>query len=181
MRTTSRVTDGQCRSAPSAGTGTTTEGDASQRAAFCRSKRYQRRLRAGMPQAVIAEIGPRRRIVGTKPLHAIGDTVAATGHHGNGTVIGVAIVVIRVVVALIIVARSAIVSVGVGGERATDHGACDRRARPEAAAVMTIAAAATVPGGMTAVPVAAAAVKARRRCAGRKTRRGRAAAQPHAA
>src|SRR4051812_40961654 len=40
------------------------------------------RLRAGVPQAVSAEVGPRCRIVGAEALRAIGDVIAA-GSRGN--------------------------------------------------------------------------------------------------
>src|SRR3979490_2014565 len=54
------------------------------------------RLRAEMPQAVVAEIGSRRRIVGLVGLHAVGDVVTAGRRRGNGDTAVVVILVIGV-------------------------------------------------------------------------------------
>src|SRR5580693_7044019 len=127
------------------------------------SKRYQLRLRAGVPQAVIAEIGAGGRIVGTIALRAVAGVAAdRAGNNRNRTVIGVAVVVVGVVVARpVIIVRSAVVGVGVGSEHAADHGTCDR-ARKEAASTMVkvataVPGTAAIPGAPTTVPRTTAA------------------------
>src|SRR5207302_1181808 len=88
--------------------------------------------RAGIPLAVIAEIGSRRRIVGLVSLHAVRHGIIA----GRGCLSDRAVVVISVRV--IVVVRA----VGIGICRA-DAGT-DRDARPEAAATVVIMAIAAV-------------------------------------
>src|SRR5438552_15751131 len=100
--------------------------------------RYRLRLRAGVPQAVIAEIGSRRRIVGLVGLHAVGDGIVADrsrGHRNNG-----AIIVVRVIVVVRpVVARPAIIGVA-RRERAAAHGTGNRAGEEAAAAAITVAA-----------------------------------------
>src|SRR3979490_2751245 len=52
------------------------------------------RVRGEMPQAVIAEIGSRHRIVGLVGLHAVGDVVTAGRRGGNGDSTVAAVLVI---------------------------------------------------------------------------------------
>src|SRR5580698_9983696 len=121
--------------------------------------RSQLRLLAGVPLAVIAKIGPGRRIVGAIALSTIAGVAAATGRDGNGaatvigegvaTAIGAAIVIGESSAAIIVVgaaivagvATIAIASIRIGRGRqcAADHRS-GYRAGPEPSAP-TIAAA----------------------------------------
>src|SRR5258707_13970229 len=97
-------------------------------------------LRAGMPQAVIAEIGAGRRIVGLVALCAIGRRIAAAvGHYGDGRAL-VIVVVVGIVGGIVVIAAAVI---GVGAEPADRS--TRRDAGPEAATAMAPAAAATIP------------------------------------
>src|SRR5262249_39571803 len=118
-------------------------------------------LRAGMPQAVEAEIGPGRRIVGAISLCAVGRVTATARNRPQGpnsAVVGVAgFVVIGVAVArVIIVARSAVIGVG-GPERS------DRNTRGERAGEKAVAMETAMPGAGVAGPGRAAA-SPRRAC-----------------
>src|SRR5512140_1449710 len=106
------------------------------------------RLRAGVPVAVIAEIGARPGIVGTVGLHAVGHRIVAAGRHRNRGVV-------VVVISRRVVARAAIIAVRPRCDRATDDCTGDR-AGDEAAAVP--AAATAVPATAATVPATAAAV-----------------------
>src|SRR5450759_878187 len=110
-----------------------------------------------MPVAVIAEIGPRPRIVGAVGLHAVSHGVIADGRqrHGHRAVI----VILVVVIARRVIARSAIVALR--RDRAADQGA-GHRAGDEAAATTV----ATITAGVAAAITADAA----------EARHGRAAA-----
>src|SRR3981189_2871180 len=68
------------------------------------------RLRAEMPQAVIAEICSRRRIVRLVGLHAVGDVVTAGRRRGNGD--SAVIVILVIVVTGRVIARSVITIAG---------------------------------------------------------------------
>src|SRR3981081_2327557 len=68
------------------------------------------RLRAEMPQAVVAEIGSRRRIVRLVGLHAVGDVVTARRRRGNGD--SAIVVVLVIVVTGRVIARSVIAIAG---------------------------------------------------------------------
>src|SRR6185312_17464849 len=100
-----------------------------------------RRLRAGMPIAVIAQICSRSRIVRPIPLHAIGGSVLVTGPRHDGY--RATIVIIPVIIAGIrgVVAGAAIIALR--RDRASDHRAGDARghAGTEAATMVMIAAA----------------------------------------
>jgi hypothetical protein len=65
-------------------------------------------LRAGVPVAVIAEIGSRLRIVGTVGLHAVGDRIVAAGRRGNRN--RAVIIGLVVVIAGRVIARAAIIA-----------------------------------------------------------------------
>src|SRR5438876_8590748 len=122
-------------------------------------------LRAGMPQAIEAEIRSRGRIVGPVALRAVARIGALVRHDRDGGAFIIAVVVVSVVVAwAVIIIRAAVIGVGVGGERAADHGA-GNRAGEEATVMMmevTAAPAAAIPDRTAATPIAAA-VKADRR------------------
>ena len=94
-------------------------------------------LRAGMPVAVIAEIGTRPRVIGAIGLHAVGNRiVAADRARGNRDR---AVVILVIVIARRVVARSAIIRTG--GERAADHGTGDKAGNNAAAAAIGVTAA----------------------------------------
>src|SRR3954451_6756292 len=80
-------------------------------------------LRAGMPQAVIAEIGSRPHVVGAVSLPAIADVIAARRRlDSDRAVINIAVVIVTI--AGRVVART--ISVALRGQRATDHSSRDR-------------------------------------------------------
>src|SRR5882757_5853159 len=129
-------------------------------------------LRAGMPVAVIAEIGARVRIVGTIALHAIADGIVASGRrsHRHRTIVIRSVIIVsgRVGRAAIIAGLATIIAAR--GNGAADHGTCDRAGNEAAAtatAVVTPPAAAPVITAATTAATAearaatAAAVKAR--------------------
>src|SRR5216684_2653096 len=106
-----------------------------------RIRKSHMRLRTGVSQTIIAEIGPRRRIVGLVGLHAVSDIVTADGsrgHRNNGAV---------VIVLVIIVALRTVVAVALRRDRAADH-RTGNRAGDKAAAAAAIAA--TVAAAITA-------------------------------
>src|SRR6476646_8937505 len=112
-------------------------------------KRFKR-LRAGMPKTVVAEVGARRRVVGPVGLHAPGDRIVAAGDDRDRC----CIVILVVIVAGRVVARSAIITVALGSDRgAADNRAGRKTGAKAAAAVMSIAV----------TPAAAAVAKARLR------------------
>src|ERR1700731_3766304 len=110
------------------------------------SRNLKTRLRAGVSIAVIAEISPRRRIVGTIGLHAIRHGIVAGGSRGHRN--GAIIVVLVVVVARRIIARPAIVAVTLRRERAANPRASTRAGDKVATTAVTIAA--TVAAAITA-------------------------------
>jgi hypothetical protein len=120
------------------------------------SKVSYARLRAGVPQAVIAEIGSRPHVIGAVSLPAIGDVIAARCRlDGYRAVIDIAVVIIPI--AGWVVART--ISVALRGKRATDHSSRHSSGK-EAAAMMMVAIAATA-----VIGTATAAISRARRAA----------------
>src|SRR4051812_15685371 len=115
------------------------------------------RLRAGVPLAIVAQIGSRRRVVRAILLCAISHIVAPGGgrsRRNNGIIIRVRVVVVAVVRPIAIaIARPVIAR----RERAPDHGTGNRAGEEPAAATAMIAAVPTA----AALPVSAAAAKSR--------------------
>src|SRR6266550_5697357 len=105
-------------------------------------------LRAGVPQAVVAEIGSRRRIVGLVGLHAVGVGILANRCRNcryNGRII--VVVGIIVAIGVVVIAGPAI---GVArGERAADHGAGNRAGEEPAVAITVAAVPASVAAAIT--------------------------------
>src|SRR6266576_1363925 len=111
--------------------------------------RYRLRLRAGVPQAVKAEVGSRRRIVGLVGLHAVGNGIVANRGRGHRHHRGI-VVVVGIIVAVAVVIRRAIIVAR--GERTADHGTGHRAGEEPATAVaITVAAvpAATIAAAIT--------------------------------
>src|SRR6185437_10290818 len=105
----------------------------------------QPRLRAGVPQAVIAEIGSGRGIVGAIPLHAVGRCVAFNRRGGHGHD---AIIIVPVVIIVVAVIAGAVIAVGTRRQRAA-YDCAGNRARPEAAAMVVM-----IPAAIAARPAA---------------------------
>src|ERR1700730_17471678 len=114
-------------------------------------------LRAEMPVTVIAEIGPRLRIVGTVGL-AVSDCIIAAGGRRHRD--RAAVVIISVVfVARRIIARSAVIAVALRGQRAANH--CTRDCAGNEAAVTVTAVAIISATTISATTAAAAATTSR--------------------
>src|SRR5882757_8010756 len=113
-------------------------------------------LRAGVPQAVIAEISSRCGIVGTIGLRAIAGRIFVGDRPRRNRHRAAIIIILVVVIALRIIARSAVVAVALRGDRAADYGTgyCSR---DEAATATTVITAAII----AAIDAATAAAKAR--------------------
>src|SRR3984893_12522930 len=106
---------------------------AHQKYAVLRSEDFQTRLRAGVSQPVVTEIGSRRGIIGTIGLHAVGEGVIPCGRRGNRAVI----VILVAVIARRGVARPAVIGIAVCRERAADQ-CTGHDAREEAAVVIAV-------------------------------------------
>ena len=130
-------------------------------------------LRAGMPLAVITEIGSRGRIIRFVSLRTVSGIVAA-GSCLNGHRAIVVIAAAVVIVARRIVTRTAIITVALRGEGATDHSAGYGARDEPAATAMTII---TATAGISATIAAATAAKSRSRRAAAKSWTRRAAAE----
>src|SRR3984893_2346422 len=109
---------------------------AHQKPAVLRSEDFQTRLRAGVPQPVVTEIGSRRGIIGTIGLHAVGDSVIPCGSRGNRHHRAI-IVILVAVIARRVVARPAVIGIAVCRERAADQ-CTGHDAREEAAVVIVV-------------------------------------------
>src|SRR3954469_18624015 len=105
-------------------------------------------LRAGMPQAVISEVGTRGRIVGPVALGAVGGIAAALRHYRDCRV-GI-VAVIAIIVGIVVIPSAVI---GVRAQSA-DRRTC-REAGPEAAAMTP-----TAPVPAAAVPIVASCCEA---------------------
>ena len=113
-----------------------------------------------MPQAVIAEIGSRPQVVGTKSLPAIGDVIATRRSlHGYRAVIDIAVI--------IVVVGTTVVAVTLRSQGSTDNGASDRAGEKSAAvmvviisaAAMSVAAAISRPGRSAEMDATAASTE----------------------
>src|SRR5258708_3917855 len=81
---------------------------------------FQMRLRAGVPQPIVAQIGSRRGIVGTISLHAVGDRVITPRRRSgrnNGAIVGVLVIII----ARPVISRPAVIGIAVCRQRTADH------------------------------------------------------------
>src|SRR3954451_13811584 len=111
-------------------------------------------LRTGGPQAVIAEIGSRARIVGPVGLPAVG-IVATAGSHRHHAVVGIAVVVIG--------GRGRVVTgpavIPLRGNRAADNGTCDD-SRTVAAATAVIGTTAAIAAAIATTATISAAITA---------------------
>ena len=93
-----------------------------------------------MPEAVIAEIGSRPRIVRTKTLPAIANVITTRhGFHRYRAVVDIALVI----VSRVVVTRTAVVTV-VRRKGAADHGTGHRAGEEASAAVMVMTVAAAI-------------------------------------
>src|SRR5258708_33229118 len=98
---------------------------------------FQMRLRAGVPQPIVAQIGSRRGIVGTISLHAVGDRVITPRRRSgrnNGAIVGVLVIII----ARPVISRPAIIGIAVCRQRTADH-RTGHHAGDEAAVAVVIA------------------------------------------
>src|ERR1700736_3880389 len=109
---------------------------AHQKYAVLRSEDFQTRLRAGVPQPVVTEIGSRRGIIGTIGLHAVGDGVIPCGRRRNRHHRAI-IVILVAVIARRVVARPAVIGIAVCRERAADQ-CTGYHAREEATVVIVV-------------------------------------------
>src|ERR1700730_19104109 len=126
-----------------------------------RSEDFQTRLRAGVPQPVVTEIGSRRGIIGTIGLHAVGDSVIPCGSRGNRHHRAI-IVILVAVIARRVVARPAVIGIAVCRERAADQ--CTGHDAREEAAVVIVVTVVIVAAAISAT-IAAAVKRRDRRCA----------------
>src|SRR5260370_8854829 len=104
---------------------------------------FQMRLRAGVPQPIVAQIGSRRGIVGTISLHAVGDRVITPRRRSgrnNGAIVGVLVIII----ARPVISRPAIIGIAVCRQRTADHHAGDEAAVAVVIAVMEAAISAAI-------------------------------------
>src|SRR5216683_319411 len=128
-----------------------------------RIRKSHMRLRTGVSQTIIAEIGPRRRIVGLVGLHAVSDIVTADGsrgHRNNGAVVIVLVIIValRVVARPIIVTRPTVVAVALRRDRAADHSTGNRAGdKPAAAAAIASTVAAAITAATDTITAASAA------------------------
>src|SRR5260221_8176167 len=130
---------------------------AHQKYAVLRSEDFQTRLRAGVPQPVVTEIGSRRGIIRTIGLHAVGDGVIPCGRRGNRAVI---------VILVAVIARPAVIGIAVCRERAADQ-CTGYHAGEEAAVVIVVTVVIVAAAISTAI---GAAVKLRYRRSAHATR-----------
>src|SRR5258708_37856610 len=104
---------------------------------------FQMRLRAGVPQPIVAQIGSRRGIVGTISLHAVGDRVITPRRRSgrnNGAIVGILVIII----ARPVISRPAIIGIAVCRQRTADHHAGDKAAVAVVIAVMEAAISAAI-------------------------------------
>src|SRR3954468_14069903 len=126
-------------------------------------------LRAGMPVAVIAEIGSRSRIVGTIGLHAVSHRIVAGGSSLHDRTV--------VIVLIVVVAGLTVIAIALRGDRAADQGAghCARYEAAATAMMMTIVTAAAVAAAPIDTTAAGTAAAAKPRAAATTDLRGGAA------